>query len=348
MFTQNCPLGQLTNLHFWVPDSEKQQRSPNFAGEAFNGNAILSFSREAPHYSKEVRAAIMNFCDTNDPQVQELAQKFRGGPSGPRSDVEFAIAAFNYVRDEIKYTILHNWSVPVSFTLATRKGNCGTKACLLVALFRAGGLKAEFTVERINTSRMFFIVPTFATGRCNNSRSIHFGTTVFLNGKWIRLDPTVDTALAIGLSGAVGDYFKTSFDGTSHGTYGGGKCDGDYQQLSTLDKHMLKKSRITRQVRECFNLSFEFARQYGEEYKTEEALRQRVEKHLWMHHADLVQDVLSNRAKKEGQDPSSVVPSSSVKNDSNSASQQNNWTYGYSDIQVPSLLPPQVFLKSKL
>ena len=192
----------------------------------------------------------MNFCDEHDPQVQEIARDLRFGSYDEEAkrectkctDEEFTIAAFNFVRDEIKYTVLYNWTVPVSTTLATRAGNCGTKACLLVAILRAGGLSAEFTVERIDTANMFFMVPRFVTGRCNNARSIHFAATVKLQDRWIRVDPTVDRDFGMGVSGAVGNYLQVTFDGKSNAVPGSGKCEGEHKKL--LSFHFVSSTQL--------------------------------------------------------------------------------------------------------
>ena len=230
-----------------------------------------------------------NFCDPQDRQVQQLAMELRIGREN--DDVAFAIAAFNFVRDEIKYTVLHDWSVPVSYTLTTKSGNCGTKACLLVALLRAGGLKAEFSVERIDTAKSFFFVPKFVTGSCNNKKSLHFSVVVYLEGRGLRVDPSVDWDLACGISGVIGDYFQVVFDGKSHAVPGG--KSGEYMQLPDLEYYMEKKSKVSRTIRNCFNLSIEFCRAKGRQFKTQASLLEQVEAFMRNHHPETVRTVLS-------------------------------------------------------
>lgn len=229
------------------------------------------------------------FCDHTDPKVVTLSLALQATTS---SKQDYAIAAFNWVRDNISYRVLYNWSVPVSYTLKNRYGNCGTKACLLVALLRAAGIEAAFCVERIDTSGTFFFVPTSITSMCND-KSIHFSAAVKLNDQWLHIDATTDSVLAKGMSGVAGAAFQITFDGKSHAVAGGheGFEDG-VERIHSIESYMSKKSRVSPQVRECFNLSADFCRAVGVHYKTAAAISQASEDYIFAHYKPVIQAAL--------------------------------------------------------
>lgn len=240
------------------------------------------------------------FCNHTDPEVLALSQELKTraavslGVKYTSLEQAYAVAAFNWVRDEIKYTILKDWTVPVSYTLEHRHGNCGTKACLLVALLRAAGIEAAFCVERIDTTGTFFFVPHGITSMCNK-RSIHFSSAVKLNDQWYHLDVTTDWALATGTSSAVGDNLKVLFDGKSHAIPGGCEGFGKVEEfLPSIDLYMRKTSRIHPQVRECFNLAAEYCRDYGVHYDTAEALSEAAEAHISLRYTSVLAQALSS------------------------------------------------------
>jgi len=238
----------------------------------------------------------MDFCNHKHPLVKELAAKFRYESQGG-DDAMFVALAFNWVRDEIKYVILNDWTVGVEYTIEHRKGNCGTKACLLGAILKAGGIvDIRFGFQTIPTSDTFFFVPQWVTGECSN-RSVHMTVVALLNGKWTHLDTSLDMVLARSLNGGCGgrrgDMFECVFDGKNHAVMGG---RGEFDQtkvtvLQNLDKYMIKKSRLQPAFRNCFNLTFEFCRANAQNFACKESLKKRVEKHFVSKHPVVCQEI---------------------------------------------------------
>mmetsp|Transcript_15105 Transcript_15105/g.33724 ORF Transcript_15105/g.33724 Transcript_15105/m.33724 type:complete len:307 (+) Transcript_15105:383-1303(+) len=240
------------------------------------------------------------FCDHTDPQVVALADEFSSNvPSGLSwNDWEkaYAVEAFAFVRDEIKYKVLHNWTVPVSYTLNNRHGNCGTKACLLVALLRAVGIEAEFCVEKIDTTDVFFFVPRLITEKCNG-KSIHFSAAVKLMGdddvaQWYHVDATTDWELATGMSGVASDTFMVEFDGDSHAVAGGGHGGGSgfgpsVKRRGSIEDYMNKSSRVSPHLRQCFNLAADVCRKIGKHHRCRNKLAQAAEDHLIENHTEV-------------------------------------------------------------
>ena len=242
------------------------------------------------------------FCDHADPSVVALsrslmarAQSIGGDSDQYALNQAYAIAAFNWVRDEIKYKVLHNWTVPVSYTLKHRHGNCSTKSCLLVALYRAVGIEAAFCVGRINTIGTFFFVPTSITSQCNG-QSIHFSVAAKLNNTWLHLDATTDWELAVGMSGVAGDTFQVTFDGQAHAVPRGQEVFGGVECLPTIASYMHKTSRVSPQLRQCFNQSAEFCRAVGIWFKNADDLSRAAEAHLAMNYKSILSEALPFRS----------------------------------------------------
>jgi len=191
----------------------------------------------------------MNFCDYEHPLVKDLAAKFRCESQGLHDDAMFVALAFNWVRDEIMYIILTDWTVGVEYTIEHRKGNCGncgTKACLLGVILKAGGIvDIRFGFQLIPTSDTFFFVPQWVTKECSN-RSIRMTLVVLLNGKWIHLDTSLDMALARSLAGSCGDMYECVFDGKNHAVIDGHAAFDltKVAVLRSLASYLLKKIRL--------------------------------------------------------------------------------------------------------
>ena len=238
----------------------------------------------------------MNFSNHEHPLVQELAAKLRSDSQGG-DDAMFVSLAFNWVRDEIKYAILTDWTVGVEYTIEHRKGNCGTKACLLGAILKAGGIvDVRFGFQLIPTIDTFFFVPQWVTGECSN-RSVHMTLVVLLNESWIHLDTSLGMVLARSLNdscgGRRGDMFECIFDGKNHAVMGV-LTEFDPTKvtvLQSLDKYMVKKSRLQPAFRNCFNLTFDFCRANVQDFACAKSLKKRVEEHFVSKHPVVRQEI---------------------------------------------------------
>lgn len=237
----------------------------------------------------------MNFCNHEHPTVKAVAAKLRAQTEGG-DDTTFAIAAFNWVRDEIKYVILADWTVPAEFTLESREGNCGTKACLLSAILCAGGIKKDdigFGVQWISTADEFFLVPEWVLKACSK-KSIHFTLIVKLKGMWTHLDTSLDSALANGTASYV-DWDTVTFDGKNHAVKGG-HIDFDPDHVTffpSIDEYMRKKSRVPVAFRHCFNVALDYARNHGPKCTSKKDLRMQIEQYLTRSHRVACQEVFS-------------------------------------------------------
>lgn len=115
---------------------------------------------------------------------------------GLATPVDKARALFTFVRDEIVYdfapmlTCRADWKA--SHTLALGNGFCQQKAVLLAALARAAGIPALICFQHI---RDYMLTGRFTEFLGDNSLSYHGLSALYLDGRWLRMDATLDRAL---------------------------------------------------------------------------------------------------------------------------------------------------------
>ncbi|MFD6393309.1 transglutaminase family protein [Nocardia sp. NPDC060259] len=134
--------------------------------------ANQSFVPQAQHPTAYLRGD--SIVQIDDSAVLSLVHELRR--SAP-DDIEFARAAFHWVRDEVG----HSYDVQDSRVTLTagevlreRVGLCYAKSHLLAALLRAGGIPTALCYQR------------FAHG---DSHVLHGLVAVYLDGGWHRQDP---------------------------------------------------------------------------------------------------------------------------------------------------------------
>ncbi|UCE15018.1 MAG: transglutaminase family protein [Candidatus Heimdallarchaeota archaeon] len=152
------------------------------------------------------------FIDSQSEIVTDLAHKL----SLEKDRAKIAIATFNYVRDEIKYTIdITRYDGPedmkASTTLQRGYGFCIPKSIALVALFRANQIPARLHFADIINHRIpAHLLKILKT----NVMMFHGYVDVYLNGKWIKLTPSFETPLC-----ERHDFPVCEFDGVKDATF---------------------------------------------------------------------------------------------------------------------------------
>ena len=128
------------------------------------------------------------YCDYDHPDVIRQSRAVTGTLS---SDTEKAVAIFYFVRDKILYRVGH-WQKRASETLSEREGTCTNAANLFVAMCRAVGIPAGYGVLRVKGKSYFgpVMLPLFRQFMTKDS--VHIYGTVFLEGRWIQVDPSDD------------------------------------------------------------------------------------------------------------------------------------------------------------
>lgn len=112
------------------------------------------------------------------------------------SKVESVKRIFEFVRDEIPYNFApivdSKNALKASHTLRIGNGFCIQKAVLFTALCRSGGIPAKIGFQKIRSHK---IVGPYLELLGSNEFEYHGLNAVYINGKWVKLDCTLDRAL---------------------------------------------------------------------------------------------------------------------------------------------------------
>lgn len=132
------------------------------------------------------------YCDCNHPKIKELAFELTKNCHSKR---EKAITLFYWVRDNIKFKFDY-WGRKTSEVLKRRQGMCTNKTNLLIALLRAVKIPAGYGILKVNTKEFYqeLMCPSFR--KLVSPITTHIYAGIFLNGKWLICDPSVDKELS--------------------------------------------------------------------------------------------------------------------------------------------------------
>jgi len=98
-----------------------------------------------------------------------------------------------FVRDEIKWTI--DRIKPAIEVLRSRKGACFNKASLQIALLRALDIPARYRLEEVSTKALKPYLPQEVYDLLPKT-VLHTLTEVYLEGRWLGCDATIDSQLS--------------------------------------------------------------------------------------------------------------------------------------------------------
>ena len=113
-------------------------------------------------------------CPVNNAAIKSVVNSLTNGLS---SDVEKAVAIYNYVRDKIDYSYYYDTQKGATGTLSSKSGNCVDQAHLLIAMYRTAGLAARY-----EHGTCYFTLSGNTYG--------HVWTQVLIDGVWVVGDPT--------------------------------------------------------------------------------------------------------------------------------------------------------------
>jgi hypothetical protein len=180
------------------------------------GARAVGGGARAPAGGARAALAASEFCDHQHPAIGR-ALELIAERSGAREERALAIAAFEFVRDEIRYTF-GAWGVPASHTLEQRAGMCTNKSNLLVALLRRAGIPAAYGLLSVNAQDYFGVVgPRLLTGYMSRT-STHVYAAALLDGRWVKCDPSTDRELASRTSHFCKQTLLIEWDGIHHAT----------------------------------------------------------------------------------------------------------------------------------
>jgi len=160
-------------------------------------------------------------------KTAEIAQISMGDGDGIQAR---AIAAYYFVRDEIKYLVTTELSTPrylkANATLTRGYGHCVAKAILLTALCRGLGIPARLHFVDLYNHRL-----TAAWRRSWGEKLLWHGyVEMFLNGTWVAANPAYDKALCDRHG-----YYPVEFDGKADALFA--KTDISGQPFMEYEKN---------------------------------------------------------------------------------------------------------------
>jgi transglutaminase-like putative cysteine protease len=154
------------------------------------------------------------YLDADHPLVAALAEKLT---YGAQSDVERIRAIYLYVRD-LRYDILESFRYlaagrrSASAVLEHGVAFCMGKASSFVALSRAAGVPARVAFQTLESPEKEFLSPEVRAlwgGKRGRPLTWHSLGEAFLNGRWVKLDATIEAPTAARL----GKPYTQEFDG---------------------------------------------------------------------------------------------------------------------------------------
>jgi hypothetical protein len=243
------------------------------------------------------------WCDSNHPSIRELAFELTRDAHTAR---EAAVALFYWVRDSIAYT-MGDWNQRASETIARRVGTCSNKSNVMVALARAIGIPAGFHVQYVATPAYFSGAYIPLVAGLTRDVAIHVYPALFIEGSWVRCDPTDDRALCDSIEAIVPHATALDFDGITDAVipFAAGSIQSDRGPLSNVDEQLSKPCRLTSASKRMFALFVAYLRDHGRRYEVDsKATRARIEADFCRHvlavdpeaHAELIAQPVARAA----------------------------------------------------
>jgi transglutaminase-like putative cysteine protease len=234
--------------------------------------AVLTVAGEDAHSF----LAATPMCDAGDASVRDTAVEVTRDARTPR---EAAVALFYWVRDQVTYT-MGDWNWRASETLRLRRGTCSNKANLMVAMARSIGIPAGFHVQFVTTPSYFSGSFIPLVQRSVRDKAIHVYVTLFLDGRWVKCDPTDDKALSDAIEEIVPHAKAFDFDGEHDAVipFAEGSVLSDHGPFPDIDADLSRDARIGESVKRMFAAYVAYMREYGARYRHDSAEeRNRIE-----------------------------------------------------------------------
>jgi len=204
-------------------------------------------------------------CDADHAAVRRIAAEVT---RRARTRRDAAVALFYWVRDQIAYT-MGDWNWRASETLALRSGTCSNKANLMVAMARAIGIPAGFHVQYATTPSYFSggFIPMVQ--RIVRDKAIHVYVALFLQGRWVKCDPTDDKALSDAIEAIVPHARAFDFDGENDAVirFAPGSVLSDRGPFPDIDAELSRDSRLGDAHKRMFQAYIAYLREFGARYR---------------------------------------------------------------------------------
>lgn len=164
--------------------------------------------KDLPPVSDEKYLRPTRMCECDAPEIRAFAKKLGAYEKEP---YEYAKSIFYFVKNE-KYLVFKPM-VGALGVLKSKGGVCLDQMNLLIALARAGGIKARYRLYALAPTQELFdlmikddpiIRETYEL--LGFLDSLHGCAELYLDGKWIQLDPTFSDALEAGMGLPISEF----------------------------------------------------------------------------------------------------------------------------------------------
>lgn len=130
-------------------------------------------------------------CNFDHPTIRAKAAEVVADTSTPK---QAAMRIFTYVRDQIRFGLVHPMDETALMTLERGLGQCSAKSNLQVALLRAAQIPARFHVVAVDRQSLRGLVPPMIY-RLFGPSLWHPWVELYLDGEWRACDTLIDQAL---------------------------------------------------------------------------------------------------------------------------------------------------------
>ena len=208
------------------------------------------------------------YCDVTHPLIQKTAYNLTKGVADTRQQSKIL---FDYVRDNIQYQF-GKWGKKASEVLQEGKGMCTNSANLFVALLRANNIPAGYGIMRVKGQEyMSSLTPPMFQSQIS-PESVHIYSYVFLGGKWVKADPSIDKDFSQQISGFDPTFRLAQWDGISDQILNIKPTAilRDEGPLANIDAQLDKKPRHAKGLSlKMGNLYLRFLRENGPQFTNE-------------------------------------------------------------------------------
>jgi len=182
-----------------------------------------------------------------------------------QSEREIFQHLFYWVRDTIVYQ-LGLCGDTASETLRKGAGSCTNKANLLVALLRNLGIPAGYHLMEVKAKEYMGELCSERFNRLMGEKSLHTYCSAFIEGRWIKVDPSDDIRLSNAVKHLAVQCTVVEFDGYTDARLHllpEHVLSDSAEPVPSVDHVLSKTRRLPADMVEVLNLYLEFMRGHG-------------------------------------------------------------------------------------
>jgi len=176
----------------------------------FDSTKMLSEEdfKDLPPVSNEKYLRPTRLCECDLPEIRAMAKKLG---AYEKEDIEYVKSIYYFVKNQ-KYLVFKPMRGAIG-VLKSKGGVCLDQMCLLIALARAGGIKARYRLYAFTPANEMLDVMIMDDPVLRETYemlgfldSLHGCAELYVDGKWLQLDPTFSDELEAGMGLPVAEF----------------------------------------------------------------------------------------------------------------------------------------------